>query len=266
MTITKCKECNKEISSLAKKCPHCGINNPSVSAKTQSYITLAVFFIIVIWFFANNDDDELKKTATVTQTKQKQLTPISKIAAQFISWDSPKERRHRKLESSIKNSIASPTSYEHLYSGYIKDSSDTIIVTTNFYATDVSNTITLGSIRARFDLDGNFIEQIKLTNDEHNKNKEYEKSLKENTKKAQIKKQFHGWDGSHIKLEKIIKNILNDPDSFEHVKSEYWTYDNHIIVKTTFRAKNAYNATLTEWVNAKFDLKGNLIEVLEKSF
>ena len=28
MAMKLCRECNKEISSLAKKCPHCGIDKP----------------------------------------------------------------------------------------------------------------------------------------------------------------------------------------------------------------------------------------------
>ena len=33
MAVTACKECKKEVSNRAKKCPHCGISNPGVTGK-----------------------------------------------------------------------------------------------------------------------------------------------------------------------------------------------------------------------------------------
>lgn len=34
MAIVNCKECGKEVSDKADKCPHCGVSNPSGSAIT----------------------------------------------------------------------------------------------------------------------------------------------------------------------------------------------------------------------------------------
>lgn len=35
MALTKCKECKKEVSNKASKCPHCGIANPGLTAKSM---------------------------------------------------------------------------------------------------------------------------------------------------------------------------------------------------------------------------------------
>jgi hypothetical protein len=79
-------------------------------------------------------------------------------------------------------------------------------------------------------------------------------TLKE-IRKEPIQEQFSAWDGSHIGLTKFIKKTMNDPDSYEHVETVYWDKGSHLVVKTTFR-KN--------WVMAKVDLNGNVIEVIEQ--
>lgn len=49
------------------------------------------------------------------------------------------------------------------------------------------------------------------------------------------------WDGSVLEVERYLKRVMNDPDSYEHVSStvpvgrgEYW------LVRSTFRGKNAF--------------------------
>ena len=49
MALIKCKECGKEVSSSAKSCPHCGINNPGLSAKT---FFAGMFFVVGIAYLA----------------------------------------------------------------------------------------------------------------------------------------------------------------------------------------------------------------------
>lgn len=48
MALGKCKECKKEVSTSANKCPHCGVKNPSVSIKDTT-IGLGVFLLIIIF-------------------------------------------------------------------------------------------------------------------------------------------------------------------------------------------------------------------------
>ena len=75
---------------------------------------------------------------------------------------------------------------------------------------------------------------------------------------------FSAWDGSHRKLERAIKKVMNDPDSYDHVETLYWDQGDYLIVKTTFRGKNAFGGKVLNWVKAKCDLDGNVIQVLEQ--
>ena len=87
---------------------------------------------------------------------------------------------------------------------------------------------------------------------------------KEELRKEEIGKHFSAWDGSHRGLTKVIKESMNDPKSYEHVETVYWDKGDHLVVKTTFRGKNAFGGVVKNWVMAKVDLNGNVIEVLSQ--
>jgi len=75
--------------------------------------------------------------------------------------------------------------------------------------------------------------------------------------------QFSPWDGSHRGLEQIIKKNMNDPNSYEHIETVYWDQDDYLIVRTTFRGKNAFGALVVNWIKAKSDIHGNVIDIIE---
>lgn len=77
-----------------------------------------------------------------------------------------------------------------------------------------------------------------------------------------IKEQFSGWDGSHRGLEKIIKKNMNDPDSYDHAETVYWDKGDYLLVRTTFRGKNAYGGVVLQSIKAKVDLEGNVLQIL----
>lgn len=85
------------------------------------------------------------------------------------------------------------------------------------------------------------------------------------TREERIEEGFSAWDGSHRGLTQLIKQSMDDPESYEHVETVYWDLDKkgHLIVRTTFRGKNAFGGVVKNWVKAKCDLDGNVIEVLE---
>ncbi|MDB5252849.1 MAG: VHMLp45 [Flaviaesturariibacter sp.] len=74
---------------------------------------------------------------------------------------------------------------------------------------------------------------------------------------------FSSWDGSHKQLEKYIKDNLNDPGSYEHIKTRYWDQDDHLVVSTEYTAKNAYGGRVRGFVKAKCALDGSVIDILE---
>lgn len=78
-----------------------------------------------------------------------------------------------------------------------------------------------------------------------------------------IEKQFSPWDGSHRNLESLIKESMNDPSSYEHVKTTYWDQKTYLTVKTVFRGRNAFGGMVLDSVKANIDLNGNILKVLE---
>ena len=83
-------------------------------------------------------------------------------------------------------------------------------------------------------------------------------------REEKIRKLFSAWDGSHNGLEKLIKETMNDPDSYKHVETVYWDMGNHLVVRTTFRGKNAFGGVVKNWVKAKISLNGEVMEIIEQ--
>lgn len=84
-------------------------------------------------------------------------------------------------------------------------------------------------------------------------------------RKEKIEAQFSAWDGSHSALESYLKKHLNDPGSYEHVKTTYRDAgavgEDMILVECTYRAKNAFGALILGKAHAVVDLDGHLLEV-----
>ena len=74
---------------------------------------------------------------------------------------------------------------------------------------------------------------------------------------------FSKVDGSHIFLTKYLKETLNDPDSYEHVTTEYKDLGKVLVVVTTYRAKNESGEKVLSSITVKSDLKGNIKVVTE---
>ncbi|WP_121665270.1 hypothetical protein [Mesonia aquimarina] len=129
------------------------------------------------------------------------------------------------------------------------------------------------------DLNKNFLSLLKENSHkrdsllEENRNKKINDSLNKITKAEEkaiaerdeiIQKQFSSWNGAHRNLENLIQKNMNDPDSYEHIKTVYFDKGDHLIVITSFRGKNAFNATIKNSITAKVDLNGNVIEVIDQ--
>lgn len=94
--------------------------------------------------------------------------------------------------------------------------------------------------------------------------KELEAKRIETERKEQIEKAFSSWDGSHIELTKLLKKSMNDPDSYEHVSTQYFDQKDHLIINTQYRGKNQFGAKVLGFVKAKVDLEGNVLEIIEQ--
>lgn len=92
-----------------------------------------------------------------------------------------------------------------------------------------------------------------------------ERLTNEAKKQEKISKQFSAWDGSHLRLTSMIKENMNDPDSYEHVKTLYAIRGDKIYIETTFRGKNAFGGKVLNKVTANADMNGNIIEILSQN-
>lgn len=77
-----------------------------------------------------------------------------------------------------------------------------------------------------------------------------------------IERQFSSWNGSHKTLEDYIRKNLKNPDSYDHVETLYVDKGDHILLETTYRATNSFNAIVTEKVYAKSTLDGSQVTIL----
>lgn len=83
----------------------------------------------------------------------------------------------------------------------------------------------------------------------------------EEIKKEKIKKQFSSWDGSHIKLTRLIKQNLKDPDSYEFIDGTFQEVGDNLILNQTYRAKNSFGGYNVETVEALASIEsGDIIQ------
>ncbi len=75
---------------------------------------------------------------------------------------------------------------------------------------------------------------------------------------------FSAWDGSHVGLAKFIKENMNNPKSYDHVKTTYRDDGDYITVQTVFRGTNAFNAIVSNTVTAKCSVDGQVLEIISQ--
>lgn len=128
------------------------------------------------------------------------------------------------------------------------------------------------SLLKKGQLDTNFtkitsVNKYLLSELKKNKNlrKEYQKKQEKLKRNKQILAQFSSWDGSHYNLEKLIEQNMKDPDSYEHVRTEYWDKGSYLIVKTTYRGKNSFGAKVINSTTARVSLDGRVLKIIRQN-
>jgi hypothetical protein len=84
----------------------------------------------------------------------------------------------------------------------------------------------------------------------------------EETRQERISAGFSAWDGSHIQFTELIKRLMNNPSSYEHVETRYVDGGDYLIVITEFRGTNAFGGVIPNTMAAKIDLDGHVINVI----
>lgn len=84
---------------------------------------------------------------------------------------------------------------------------------------------------------------------------------KERTERKEKIGKLFGYDGGHRGFEKILKEGMNDPDSYEHVQTVYTDRGNKLEVTTKYRGKNKFGGVITEIKKFDIDLSGNILNI-----
>lgn len=101
---------------------------------------------------------------------------------------------------------------------------------------------------------------------EHDPEPAKHKKTAQRIRQERIDSQFSSWDGSHKNLTTLIKENMHNPDSFQHVKtyrydkSEYEKGD-ILHIRTVYRGTNAFNAIVTNSIEADVDYDGNIVAI-----
>lgn len=106
-------------------------------------------------------------------------------------------------------------------------------------------------------------EKIKLDAEEKAR-KEVAAQQAREARKKEVESQFSSWDGSHRTFERLIKQTMNDPDSYEHVETRFADNGDYIRVFAKFRGKNAFGGMVVDSAIADFTITGDLIRVIEE--
>lgn len=148
MALNACKECGKEVSQQAKKCPHCGVPHPTIKISGKGCLIL--FLILFVPSLAIGIYTAYNTGPAPTTPAEKRTAQIKK---QFSSWDGS----HIALASFVKKSMHDPDSFKHVSSEYFDLGNDRIIVSMKFRGTNAFGALVTNNIQAECDLDGNVI-------------------------------------------------------------------------------------------------------------
>lgn len=97
---------------------------------------------------------------------------------------------------------------------------------------------------------------------------EWEKAARQRSQQSkstseQVERGFSVWDGSHIELTKVIKAVMRDPASYQHVQTVFRERDDHLLVTTTYRGSNAFGGIVTEQVTARVSMDGKVLSIVK---
>lgn len=196
-------------------------------------ITVILVLIFMISIFSSDDETEKKQEVT--------FDPVEYNDPLNIGLDSLKRYEGNKVPFENWSEWGSP---------------ETLEGTDNVYWAiylDKAN-ISMVSIKET--------DKIVFASFEKNSAIKYLDKLKKDRKKL-VESQLSSLDGSHPGLTKLIKENMNDPDSYEHVETRYRDEGESIFIVTKFRGKNAFGGKVLNTISARVDFNGNVIEVVE---
>lgn len=122
MALIQCKECNAQVSTEAKTCPHCGAKVENNFGCTKVLGVVFAFLVLASLIGGPSESDTTEQPTTLTPEQQHK----KRIESGFSGWDGS----HKQLTKIIKESMHDPDSYDHVKTTYIDTGKDLIIETT----------------------------------------------------------------------------------------------------------------------------------------
>ncbi|MDD5632678.1 MAG: zinc ribbon domain-containing protein, partial [Methylococcales bacterium] len=86
MSLTRCKECNNEVSTEANTCPYCGVDHPGViennNHRRVGVIVLALLFFLFLYFLTKHEkvDNQATKTARISENTKTGMSKVVQVA------------------------------------------------------------------------------------------------------------------------------------------------------------------------------------------
>ena len=279
MSLIKCKECNGAVSTKAKLCPKCGapIVKRMGCVGVVGIVLVASFVIVLV---SPKVVQETKKEGPARNIPAVQdeggvmgtLSVRETIPFNILTLQSEELPETVKLKEAYEFQIANGTGKAKAMPGaqlkVVARHGEMIEVLFLNGRNKIPFRITTleDDVVAKRDVERKRkAEAAKKAYEEalaaRNEEKEEAEGLAR--RKQMIEKQFSGWDGSHMGLTKVIKQGMNDPESFKHEETRYVDKGDHILVVTSFRGTNAVGGVIKDFVTAKVDLEGNVMEIIE---
>lgn len=105
MAIVNCKECKKEVSNKAKKCPHCGVKNPGIGPKQQlggCLFTVVIAIALAVWLGSGESE--------TTSSHNKPTTQIDNLIAKGVisKFDTLLKQHIKDFQQLIKANMKKP--------------------------------------------------------------------------------------------------------------------------------------------------------------
>lgn len=258
--------------------------NKEITTRQRIYSIFALCFVLV--FFITQDASRKKEELVIQQAKEKsdQVVKIQQENIKYFNDNREQIMNSIKKELNNKNyASVSSLSSKYLISGD-KELKELNTLASQKLA-EIRKVEKTKSLLAEVKKvpaselvkNNNIYKQLSSLhpNNETYKNKviSYTKKIKEEEKnrlaaearEEEIKIQFSAWDGSHRNLERVIKEAMNDPDSYEHDKTVYWDRGDHLVVQMTYRGRNGFGGMVRNFVKAKISLSGQVLQILDQS-
>lgn len=252
----------------------------SITGSTRGFL-IAVFFFVSIGFIANDSansgeakEKQEAKAATekIEQKKKNNLEYFAKNKAAILKQLNAQlnTKDYKAVVDGARKYLASKDS--DLHAVHDKAKEKLLLADLNQVKINQNNFGKLQSIYQQLsNIDSNskeykesaeyYAKQIKIVED-----KKKEEALKQQMveqRNKELQAQFSSWDGSHRGLERHIKKVMNDPDSYQHDETRYIDHGDYLIIITSFRGKNGFGGVVRNTIKAKVDLGGNVLEIIQ---